>query len=210
MLRGIMHKIIDLLFPRSAEVEQVLSYSYASLRELLRIRILSNPHIISLFPYRHRSITSLIWELKYRENKVAAKLFAEVIAEEVFGKIIKKQTSAPILVIPMPISKERRVQRGYNQCELIVEELRKLKPEHDYRSDIVHKIKNTEHQTQKNRKERLLNIQGSFRVAHPPDIVRRQVIVLDDVVTTGSTLEAVTEELKNAGTHSVTGISLAY
>ncbi len=173
----------------------------------------SSHAIHSLLPYRNPIVRKSIWQLKYYRNERIVSHLANILhsflLEELTDLVSFEGFWAP-MIIPMPISSVRRSERGYNQCEFLLEYLRKLSSEFDIRTDILSKTRNTPHQTKLNRKERLRNIHGCFSILDPRCIRDRNIILIDDVVTTGSTLSEVRRVLLEAGARKVIAITLAH
>ena len=86
-------------------------------------------------------------------------------------------------------------ERGWNQCEIIADELARLDGGKNFelRKNILVKNKNTSDQVGKGRKERLKNLENAFSVKNANSLKDRLVIVLDDVITTGATMEEASE-----------------
>jgi ComF family protein len=101
-------------------------------------------------------------------------------------------------VIPMPLSAQRLLQRGYNQAWELA---RRLSPQ-KARADLLIRLRDTPAQSQLNRDQRLRNLLGALMVA--PATARllknSRVLIVDDVMTTGASIQAATEVLKSAGT----------
>lgn len=106
------------------------------------------------------------------------------------------------LVIPVPVHPKRFRQRGYNQCDYPAKAIGK-KIEAEVLTDAVVRIKYTGSFTKKGRLERNQSLDAAFR-AIKPDIIRgKHVLVVDDVVTTGSTIESLASCLKEAGAEKI-------
>ncbi|MFA6585807.1 MAG: phosphoribosyltransferase family protein [Candidatus Paceibacterota bacterium] len=175
--------------------------------------------IFPLFDYRHIPIKKSIWLLKYKGKKKLAGIFAEIIYEKIIEELselsVMKNFREPIL-IPIPLSPKRHRERGYNQAELICKELMKV---NDLRhgvnmqleKNILIKIKETEHQANiKERKDRLKNLSGSFAVKNGETIKGRNIILIDDVLTTGATLSEAKKTLKQYGAKKVIAFTVAH
>ncbi len=172
--------------------------------------------IFPLYDYRHITIKKSIGLLKYRNKKRLAQIFAEVmygrILEELSELTLIENFDKPIL-IPIPLSKERYYERGYNQTELICKELGKIDHNENFKfkNNILIKTKETKHQAHiENRKERLRNIVGSFIVKNPIEIKNRNIILIDDVTTTGATLNEARKVLKQAGSKKIIAFTIAH
>lgn len=114
---------------------------------------------------------------------------------------------AASMVIPMPLSRQRLQERGFNQA---LELARQLAPGKT-RSDILLRIQDTPPQSALPRAERLRNVQHAFAVEplNARVLVDAQVVLLDDVMTSGASLHAGAAALRSAGARHVTGIVLA-
>ena len=112
------------------------------------------------------------------------------------------------MVLPLPLTKKRLKWRGYNQArELALYFSREFSLE--MRDDILIKIKETLPQTELNRKEREENIRGAFLIKNKSVIKNRKILLIDDVYTTGATLEEAAKTLKGAGAQKVFGLVIA-
>lgn len=108
-------------------------------------------------------------------------------------------------VIPLPLSKKRERQRGYNQTELLAKEISARYPiKMDSRS--LKKVKDITPQFELSRKERLLNIKGAFSCS---PLTGKNVLLIDDIFTTGATVREASRVLKAAGAASVYVLTLA-
>jgi ComF family protein len=103
-------------------------------------------------------------------------------------------------------------ERGYNQSELIVREIFKFDDgkNFDISLDALSKIKETPHQSElKNKSERLKNLKNCFE-AKSEKIAGKNIILIDDVITTGTTMNEASKCLKEAGAKRIIGFSLAH
>ena len=117
------------------------------------------------------------------------------------------------LLIPIPLSPKRYRERGYNQAELICRELIKIDRNKNFKleKNILIKPKETEHQARiKNRRERLENIVGSFSVKNVESIKNRNIILIDDITTTGATLAEARKILKKSGARKIIAFTVAH
>lgn len=179
--------------------------------------------IFPLYDYRHPAIKKSLWLLKYKGKKRLAYVFAEIIYEKILEElselsILENFTNA--ILIPIPLSPKRHRERGYNQTELICQELIKINNLRGgvnikLENNILIKIKENEHQARiKNRNERLKNIIGSFGVEKTEKnislIKNRNVILIDDITTTGATLSEARKVLKQAGARKIIAFTVAH
>ncbi len=159
-------------------------------------------------PYRHRLVQKLIFALKYRFIKSAADPLAALLAESVAHHPL----ALPDLVIPVPLHPRRQRFRGFNQAEMLAEKLMaRLLPGSPVpvRSDLLRRTRFTKPQMKTDSKpERLANLSHAF--AAPLEVtgplVGKSVWLIDDVATTGTTLDECARTLKSAGAKTVWGI----
>ncbi|MFT6866387.1 MAG: ComF family protein [Cyclobacteriaceae bacterium] len=123
------------------------------------------------------------------------------------SKLIKIDFTADIL-IPVPIHKRKLAIRGFNQSEVICEGLSEvLKIPIDTKSVI--RTANTSTQTKKSRINRWINVVDIFKVVSKEAIADKQVVIVDDVITTGATIGILVDVLVKAGAKSISIITLA-
>jgi ComF family protein len=131
-------------------------------------------------------VQHLLHALKYRGNKELGVIMGELMGE---GIEQNSRFSGCDMVIPVPLHQRRQRWRGFNQSEMLAKGVAKAiqKP---LRSDLLVRQVYTSTQTRKGRYQRWENVDGIFNVVNPDDINGKSVLLIDDVVTTGSTLEA--------------------
>jgi len=128
-----------------------------------------------------------------------------------FGRAIKDcdWVNEIDLLLPVPLSEKKRRQRGYNQSDYIAQGLSDvLQKPVDTRSFI--RIRNTESQTHKTRVERLHNMESAFGVLNPRALQGRHIALVDDVMTTGATLESCALTLQRLAGVRISILTLAY
>ncbi len=146
-------------------------------------------------------LRELIHLLKYDRVEPAANVLGKMLAEAV----IKLEVAAPLVVVPVPLYRSKRRQRGFNQAELIARNaLRELAlPRVELMTDVLERHRDTVSQIGLTRSQRNENIRGAFRVAHPNRVSGRDVLVVDDVLTTGTTASECARVLRKAGAKQV-------
>ena len=112
----------------------------------------------------------------------------------------------PDVLIPVPIHRSRLLKRGYNQAALFAYELEKFSGI-PCREDILIRSKHTGAQKELGRKERLANMENAFRLKNRPEGIQC-VVLVDDIFTTGSTLESCSRVLKSAGVKRIYALTL--
>ena len=116
-----------------------------------------------------------------------------------FERIVKEWKIEEI--IPVPLHRSRQRKRGYNQAQILAEEIGK-KLEIPVKKDVVKRIQKTRPQKELGSRERIQNLKGAFGVSRSW-IPKKCVLVIDDIYTTGNTIHRVAEVLKKAGVQKV-------
>jgi len=112
------------------------------------------------------------------------------------------------MIIPVPLHKKRYAERGFNQATLLARELKKV-IQVPVKTKRLARAKNTPHQARLNREGRLKNVENAFRILSPEKIQGKQILLVDDVYTTGATMQTCAEVLLEAGAKDVYGWTLA-
>ncbi|MFM2361385.1 MAG: hypothetical protein RLZZ316_287 [Bacteroidota bacterium] len=146
---------------------------------------------------KHSLIQSILHQAKYKNNQQAAVYMGRLLG----NSLLQSQRFNTIdAIVPLPLFAARLKKRGYNQATLISQGIGLVigKPIID---NAVTRLSATETQTHKNRVERWQNMQGRFMATNTAVLENKHILLVDDVVTTGATLEACGHEiLKITGT----------
>ena len=147
-------------------------------------------------------LRELIHLLKYERVEPAGNVLGTMLAEAV-GKL--QVSSKSLMVVPVPLYAGKRREPGFNQAELIAHKaLKELALSYaQLRTDVVERIRPTASQIGLTRPQRRENIRGAFRVSHPTKIAGRDVLLVDDVLTTGTTASECARILRKAGAQNV-------
>ena len=117
--------------------------------------------------------------------------------------------SSDFIVVPVPIHKNRLKERKYNHMDLVSDEFSVL-TNYKVNKNLVLRIKDTQKQFNLKKTERIKNIKGAFIVNEVEDIEKTQkILIIDDITSTGITLEEVIKPLKKAGYKDITALTLA-
>lgn len=111
-------------------------------------------------------------------------------------------------LIPVPLHPEKETQRGFNQAKVLAFELGKLKDIPIMEKRLV-KVRNTPPQTSLEVRDRQRNLRGAFEVVHSEEVEGKALLLVDDVFTTGSTLQQCSLALKKAGAQEIRAITIA-
>jgi len=164
---------------------------------------------LALFHYQ-KPITYLISALKFNKKLAYAKFLGDLLAEHLPKHY--ENDSLPECLIPLPLHPARTRQRGFNQSFLLAHRIAKhLKLA--INTTACQRIKNTTTQRGLNSQQRQKNMRQAFSIA--PNFAAKHVVIIDDVVTTGSTVHALSRLLKQRGVQrvdvwSVARTSIAY
>jgi len=158
-----------------------------------------------LFRYEHPAVRALIHSLKYRYVTGIASTFAGFIQKERLNFL-----RAPVdVVVPLPIHRRKLRERGFNQSELVARAVSEAAGR-PVLTDALAKVRPSRAQMKlKTPRERERNIRGVFRVASPEAVRDKNILLVDDVITTGATLEEAARVLRAAGAKRVFGFVLA-
>lgn len=165
-------------------------------------------------PYDHEIVRELIQRLKYRGRKEYADVLAHLLlpaARLFLEKNMPKPASVDdVRLLALPLHKKRERERGFNQTELLAQPLSQeldlplLPPK-----ILQRRIYTPPQVSLPGRIERQKNLENAFFVSDPDAIKNKIVVIVDDVATTGSTLNAAAEALKHAGAKKVWGLVVA-
>jgi ComF family protein len=148
-------------------------------------------------------IRKAIYELKYRSLKAISPCLAELLAD-----YLRLNPLASEVLVCVPLHPRRLRERGYNQSSLLARELGKL-IDLPVVEDCLVRVKQTQPQVRaRNVEERRANVTDAF-VCRDEKLAGRQIMLIDDVCTSGATLESCATALKSKGTVSVWGLTLA-
>lgn len=155
----------------------------------------------SVFSY-DMPINMLIIDLKYNKKKYLAKPLSKLM----LSKFAEMDISID-LIVPIPLHESKLKSRGFNQAELLCECFKK---HYCVDRNLVKRIKNTLQQSELNRTERLKNLKDAFIVSDSRKIKNKRILLIDDVFTTGVTIEECAKALKKAGAKEVYSFTLAH
>ncbi len=150
--------------------------------------------LCSLFSY-DEPVTELITGLKFSKQLAFGRILGDILADAVLNEWYT-DTPLPQAIIPMPLHHQRLKKRGYNQAlELIWPTIKRSKI--ILLNENVQRVRDTRPQSNLNAEQRMQNMKGAFEVCNPLNI--QHVAVIDDVVTTGNTVKALSSTLKENG-----------
>lgn len=156
--------------------------------------------------YQNEGIRNLIWNLKY--NSVDS--ISEVLVTLMIDYLVKNdllEYFSRATIIPVPLAKRRVRERGFNQAGLLAQNLaEKLHLEY---LPILEKIKHSKRQVDLSREERVQNVVGHFRASILPSLGEQKILLIDDVATTGATLNECAKVLREQQVSEIWGFVVA-
>jgi ComF family protein len=204
-----MRSLFDFLFPPRVDELALRSISTDDFLSLLAPRLVpGRREVVGLLPFSATSVRAAIHEAKYHGSGRAFALLAAALAE--FLADLDEGFSNSFIVVPVPLGKTRRRERGFNQVEEVTRQaLHSLGDRFVLDTGLLERVRETESQVSLERHRREENMRGAFCAAHPAD-PSRTYIVIDDVITTGATLQAAIDALKEAGAVHIIPLALAH
>ena len=211
----ILTRVLDLFFPPICGFCGKLNTKYicnecekiVNLEAINKIDSYNKNYNRHLYIFKYEGIIrEKIIDYKFNNKVYLYRTFTEAVLKNKENiKFIEQYD----FLIPVPIHKERKKVRGYNQSELIAkilaDEIGKIK----LQVDILKKDKNIVAQSTLDKKHRSENIKGVYKVINKQKIIDRKILLLDDIYTTGSTANECSKVLKEAGCKEVGIITIA-
>ena len=146
----------------------------------------------------------LIHDMKFRQQEKYAIYLRWLLQQNMTGD----EFTSLHYVIPVPLHKKRLRERGYNQAEAIFKNWAR-ESKFSWRPELLQRNRYTIPQWELNLSERKANMKDAFFISRPEMIKNQKIILVDDILTTGVTLEECAKVLKQAGAKSVQGLVIA-
>jgi ComF family protein len=150
-------------------------------------------------------LRELIHLLKYNRVRPAAGVLGRMLVEAI-APVEPYFEQARVLVIPVPLFKGKRRQRGFNQAELIAHRAIKVHPmreRFELANEVLQRTRDTHSQIGLTSHQRRENMRGAFSVSRAREVIGREVLLVDDVYTTGTTVSECARVLRKAGAAQV-------
>ncbi len=164
-------------------------------------------HNASSYMHFHKGgrLQNILHNMKYQNQKEIGFLLGEMLGKELLGTTYNSVDA----IVPVPLHKSKLKKRGYNQSEYIAKGLSGIlnKP---VETEAVRRIISGESQTKKSRYERWENVMNIFDVEKPLSIEGKHILLVDDVLTTGATIEACAASVLKVPSVKVSAVTLAY
>ncbi len=214
-IKYIVTQIFDFILPPRSNFEIVKKLDENSILALPRSsRVLDMDWITPLFQYKDNKVKAIVWELKYRENTLPLHTIGRMIHDEIItivSEIVLFNANAEFLLIPMPMTETAKSERGYNQSELLAKSIIESDTQRTliYAPQWFRKVKETPKQSHsESKQDRISNLMDCFEAN--TNVGGKYIFLIDDVVTTGSTLKEARKTLMDAGAADVFAFTIAH
>lgn len=157
---------------------------------------------ISVVKYE-KDVKKLIYRFKYSDHTYLATTIGAMMTYKLKHEGIKVD-----LIIPVPLYKGKERERGFNQATLLCKYIAK-ETNISLNIDTMTRVKNTKVMHNLTKRERLKNVENAFKIVNKEVVVNKDILLIDDIFTTGSTVNACSKELINCGAKSVTVLTFA-
>lgn len=195
-----INKLLDIIFPPTCGIcgkigkKWICSKCYRGLKpyiSLKKIQVKKNLYVYYLFVYKD-ILREKILDFKFNDNSYLYRMFVEIILKD---KRICELIENSDFLIPVPMYKDNKKKRGYNQDELICKELSK-KLNIVFDNKILVKNKPNKKQSTLNEFERKMNVKNVYEVENPEIIRNKNILLFDDICTTSATIRECYKILK--------------
>ncbi len=173
--------------------------------------------IATLFDYQHPLVKKAVWALKYQHKRSLARYFGTALYREFFKSLARKgkHGDEDIILVPVPGGKKAITMRGYNHATLIAEAIRACAKQDGLRisveDDILYKDHEIPQQVRaRGKTNREKNVHGVFRIRHPEKVTGKTIILLDDVITTGATINEARRAIRSGKPKRILAIAVAH
>ena len=209
-MREILEKILDIFYPQTCSICGKLNAK--SLCNKCKIKLekefnfqtedysqdLEKNFKEHHYFFRYENlIRNQILSLKFQEKPYIYKTIAYFLENK--RKNFENLKKYDIIIV-VPISKKRQKERGYNQSELLAKEISKMLSI-KIEKNIIRKIKNTPPQSSLNKEQRQENIRGVYKAFNIEKIENKNILIIDDIYTTGNTVNECAKVLVEKGIH---------
>jgi ComF family protein len=143
--------------------------------------------------------------LKFKDRDCLKNTLGSLLHNAVVRHIMPEEFD---VIVPVPLSKKKEFERGYNQSQLLAEVVGKNLSKPVVTKNLV-RVRDTRPQFLLSREERLTNLKDAFGVKNPSEFKSKNVVIVDDISTTCTTFEECARQLKKAGARRIYCAALA-
>lgn len=215
--KKILEKIINLIYPPTCGICGKIDESFLCKKcykildkqaefGIQRYKNNENTFDEHLYIFKYEGIIRrYILKYKFQDKSYLYKTFVNfLLKNEKLFEILKSYDT----IIPVPVSKKREKERGYNQSFLLAKEISKI-TEINIETNCLFKTKNIIEQSKLNKEDRMKNIQGVYKLKQGNKLNNKKIILLDDIYTTGSTVNECCKILKTANPNKIGVLTIA-
>jgi competence protein ComFC len=208
--------LINLLFPikclHCGVLDTMLCFDCLSL--VKKPHTIADNNIVAITSYKDKYIKRALWLLKFHNRKMVADAFGVKLYEELVAQLEDRtlfENFVDPILIPIPLSKKRLHERGYNQAELLARALVRNSGEKiPIETNALFKVRETDRQALiRERSRRLGNLTRAFN-ADSTHVRGKNIVLIDDITTTGATIIEARRALKKAGARKVLALTVAH
>lgn len=215
-MKTILHQILNLIYPQTCGICEKISQEPICKKCQTK---LDDLFIGKLNNYSDKYFTRHMYIFEYkgiiREKIIQYKFSDKAYLSDMFANfIIKNKKIYGFLknydiIIPVPISKNRKKQRGYNQTELIAKKIANNIENISLENKVLKKVKDIVPQSTLTQAERIENVKNAYTIINKEKIQGKSIVLLDDVFTTGSTLNECSRILEKANAKNIDILTIA-
>lgn len=154
--------------------------------------------------FAYKDMSDSIYRFKYKGRQEYAAYYARCMAEQLGEWIIRRRPDA---LVPVPVHSAKKYARGYNQAEVLALELGKIM-NIPVEAKLIKRVRKTMPMKDLSVSERQNNLKRAFKICRN-DVKLSTIIIIDDIYTTGSTIDAMSHELRKAGVRHIYFVALA-
>ena len=208
-----LSQLLDLIYKKrcyccksTKENSYLCSKCYKSIKQFSynSLEVINGVKVYSATVYKN-NVQKIIRGLKYHKQRELSIYLAKFMYEYWKNLEISKQQ---FIIVPVPISAKRMKERHYNHMSLVAKEFAKLTG-YEINENLIIRVKDTKPQYKLNKTERAKNLKGAFEAVKEnfETITEKNILIFDDILTTGSTIAEITKIFQKNGTHKLTAFT---
>jgi len=208
----IRRTLLDLLFPPTRRTQFVRNLTDDDLQALPQSESPPEDNVFALYQYSDDTVRKIVQATKYDGCQQGARLIGFLLYNHLLEICAETRLiSKHVYLVPVPLSKKRRRDRGFNQCQRIIANICKHDSSGVFESiDALTTTRPTQPQATLSKQKRRKNITGSFSLRDSKSVKDKNLIIIDDVTTTGATFAEARKTLKESNPESVRAVAFAH